>query len=56
MNIPSFNSNRNYEVFWEMLSEKRAFNARFGDARAYIDYMRATSFYFVPFALQFSFS
>ncbi len=37
---PPFNSNRNYEVFWGDVSEKRAFNDRFGDARAYIDYMR----------------
>lgn len=37
---PPFNSNRNYEVFWGDFSEKRAFNDRFGDARAYIDYMR----------------
>ena len=37
---PPFNSNRNYEVFWGDVSEKRAFNDRFGDAHAYIDYMR----------------
>jgi DNA modification methylase len=37
---PPFNSNRNYEVFWGDTQEKRAFNDRFGDARAYIDYMR----------------
>jgi DNA modification methylase len=37
---PPFNSNRNYEVFWGDVAEKRAFNDRFGDARAYIDYMR----------------
>ena len=37
---PPFNSNRNYEVFWGDVAEKRAFNDRFGDASAYIDYMR----------------
>lgn len=37
---PPFNSNRNYEVFWGDSAEKRAFNDRFGDARAYIDYMK----------------
>jgi len=37
---PPFNSNRNYEVFWGDAQEKRAFNDRFGDAQAYIDYMR----------------
>lgn len=37
---PPFNSNRNYEVFWGDVAEKRAFNDRFGDARAYIDYMK----------------
>jgi DNA modification methylase len=37
---PPFNSNRNYEVFWGDTQEKRAFNDRFGDAKAYIDYMR----------------
>ncbi|MBL0309178.1 MAG: restriction endonuclease [Bacteroidetes bacterium] len=37
---PPFNSNRNYEVFWGDAAEKRAFNDRFGDAQAYIDYMR----------------
>ncbi len=37
---PPFNSNRNYEVFWGDVQEKRAFNDRFGDAKAYIDYMR----------------
>jgi len=37
---PPFNSNRNYEVFWGDVAEKRAFNDRFGDAHAYIDYMR----------------
>ena len=37
---PPFNSNRNYEVFWGDTQEKRAFEDRFGDATAYIDYMR----------------
>ncbi len=37
---PPFNSNRNYEVFWGDTQEKRAFEDRFGDAKAYIDYMR----------------
>ncbi len=37
---PPFNSNRNYEVFWGDAGEKRAFNDRYGDAKAYIDYMR----------------
>lgn len=37
---PPFNSNRNYEVFWGDVQEKRAFNDRFGDAEAYITYMR----------------
>lgn len=37
---PPFNSNRNYEVFWGDVSEKRAFNDRFGDAHAYIEYMK----------------
>jgi len=37
---PPFNSNRNYEVFWGDVAEKRAFEDRFGDAEAYIQYMR----------------
>src|SRR3990167_8807496 len=37
---PPFNSNRNYEVFWGDIQEKRAFTDRFGDVQAYIDYMR----------------
>jgi len=37
---PPFNSNRNYEVFWGDTGEKRAFDDRFGDADAYIAYMR----------------
>lgn len=36
---PPFNSNRNYEIFWGDSQEKRAFQDRFGDAKAYIDYM-----------------
>jgi tRNA1(Val) A37 N6-methylase TrmN6 len=31
---PPFNSNRNYEVFWGDIQEKRAFADRFGDAQA----------------------
>ena len=37
---PPFNSNRNYEVFWGDVAEKRAFDDRYGDAMAYISYMR----------------
>ncbi len=37
---PPFNSNRNYEVFWGDVAEKRAFDDRFGDAQEYIKYMR----------------
>jgi len=37
---PPFNSNRNYEVFWGDVQEKRAFDDRFGDAQEYIKYMR----------------
>lgn len=37
---PPFNSNRNYETFWGDSGEKRAFSDRFGDAKAYIDYMQ----------------
>ncbi|MBI2099768.1 MAG: site-specific DNA-methyltransferase [Candidatus Vogelbacteria bacterium] len=37
---PPFNSNRNYEVFWGDVQEKRAFEDRFGDVDAYIQYMR----------------
>jgi len=37
---PPFNSNRNYEVFWEDTQEKRAFEDRHGDVQAYITYMR----------------
>lgn len=37
---PPFNSNRNYEVFWGDIQEKRAFEDRFGDAQTYIAWMR----------------
>ena len=37
---PPFNSNRNYEVFWGETKEKRAFEDRHENTRAYIDYMR----------------
>lgn len=37
---PPFNSNRNYEIFWGDIQEKRAFEDRFGDAQHYIDWMR----------------
>ena len=37
---PPFNSNRNYEVFWGETREKRAFEDRHENTRAYIDYMR----------------
>ena len=37
---PPFNSNRNYEVFWGDVQEKRSFDDRHGDADAYITYMR----------------
>ena len=35
----SFNSNRNYEVFWGETKEKRAFEDRHESTRAYIDYI-----------------
>jgi len=38
---PPFNSNRNYEVFWGETKEKRAFEDRHENTRAYIDYMRS---------------
>lgn len=38
---PPFNSNRNYEILWGDIQEKRAFEDRFGDAEAYITYMRS---------------
>lgn len=37
---PPFNSNRNYEIFWGDSQETRRFEDRFGDAEAYIDYMK----------------
>jgi|ERR1700690_1425622 len=37
---PPFNSNRNYEVFGGETKEKRAFEDRHENTRAYIDYMR----------------
>ncbi len=37
---PPFNSNRVYEVFWGEAVERRAFNDRFGDAMAYLEWMR----------------
>jgi DNA modification methylase len=37
---PPFNSNRNYEVFWGETKEKRSFEDRHENTRAYIDYMR----------------
>ena len=37
---PPFNSNRNYGVFWGESKEKRAFEDRHENTKAYIDYMR----------------
>ena len=37
---PPFNSNRNYEVFWEDKGESRAFRDRHASTKAYVDYMR----------------
>jgi len=37
---PPFNSNRNYEVFWGETREKRSFEDRHENTKAYIDYMR----------------
>src|SRR5205814_1513937 len=37
---PTFNSNRNYEVFWGETKEKRSFEDRHASTQAYIDYMR----------------
>jgi DNA modification methylase len=37
---PPFNSNRNYEVFWGEIREKRAFEDRHASAQAYIEFMR----------------
>jgi DNA modification methylase len=41
---PPFNSNRLYEVFWGEAVERRAFEDRFGDAMAYLDWMRPRIF------------
>jgi hypothetical protein len=35
---PPFSSNRNYEVFWGESKEKRAFEDRHENTKAYIDY------------------
>lgn len=37
---PPFNSNRNYEVFWNDNREMRAFDDRHASTNAYIDFMR----------------
>ena len=37
---PPFNSNRNYEVFWNEKREMRSFDDRHASTRAYIDFMR----------------
>jgi DNA modification methylase len=37
---PPFNTSRNYEVFWGESVERRAFEDRYGDAMAYLDWMR----------------
>lgn len=37
---PPFNSNRNYEVFWGDIQEKRSFDDRFGNVQHYINWMR----------------
>jgi len=37
---PPFNSSRKYEVFWGEAVERRSFDDRFGDAMAYLDWMR----------------
>jgi DNA modification methylase len=37
---PPFNSNRNYEVFWEEKREQRSFDDRHESTKAYIDFMR----------------
>ena len=36
---PPFNSNRNYEVFWDETKEKRAFEDRHASTQAYIEFM-----------------
>ncbi|MFQ5814150.1 MAG: DNA methyltransferase [Anaerolineae bacterium] len=37
---PPFNTSRKYEVFWGEAVERRAFDDRYGDAMAYLDWMR----------------
>lgn len=37
---PPFNSNRNYEVFWGETKEKRSFEDRHENTRAYIEFLR----------------
>jgi len=37
---PPFNTSRNYEIFWGEAVERRAFDDRYGDAMAYLDWMR----------------
>jgi DNA modification methylase len=37
---PPFNSNRNYEVFWGEIKEKRSFEDRHESTKAYIEFMR----------------
>ena len=39
-NDPPYNYNRNYEVFWGETKEKRAFEDRHENTKAYIDYLR----------------
>lgn len=37
---PPFNTSRKYEVFWGEAVERRAFDDRYGDAMAYLEWMR----------------
>jgi len=37
---PPFNTSRKYEIFWGEAIERRAFDDRYGDAMAYLDWMR----------------
>ena len=37
---PPFNTSRKYEVFWGEAVERRAFDDRYGNAMAYLDWMR----------------
>jgi DNA modification methylase len=37
---PPFNTSRRYEVFWGEARERRAFEHRYGDATAYLEWMR----------------